>query len=304
MTDTATDKPAGEQEPAMVSGPPARDISQIEITEWDRREVPAVVVGGAGGSKRESRCQVVIRQSVLNQIHRHGLASQEIEVCGVRVGMVYHDDVGPWVYVECAIEGNHATGRAAQVTFTAETWTHIQDVMERDHRDKRILGWYHTHPGFGIFLSDMDVFIQENFFPEPWQVALVYDPKGKEEGVFLWKQGKPETDPLLLEADAPVEEQTTVVSKAKTVGGAAPAGGGGGGMGAMIGDVAQFVDRLEVLEKRQKMFIVVLCAFALVAVVWPLVVAAFLPDLMRREKPPAPPINLPSDDPTSRPLKL
>jgi proteasome lid subunit RPN8/RPN11 len=277
MTAKATIEPEGA----------ARDTSQIVVSDWARRDPPPFA------GKRVNRYQVVIRQSVLNQIHRHGQGAQEIEVCGVLVGNVYHDASGPWLYVEHAIEGNHAAGRAAQVTFTADTWTHIQDVMDRDFPDRRILGWYHTHPGFGIFLSDMDLFIQENFFPEPWQVALVYDPKAKEEGIFVWKQGKPDTDRFLVEADAPPEEVTTIVDQAKQV--LAMTGG-------PAADLTQYDRRLEAIERRQRLILTLLAVIGLLALAWPLAVAAFLPNVMQRKSAP-PPINLPSDDPTSRPVR-
>ena len=90
--------------------------------------------------------------------------------------------------MEHAIAGtNGAASRSTNVTFTAETWQHIHDTMDRDHPDEKILGWYHTHPGFGIFLSDMDIFICDNFFNLPWQVAFVYDPQSGEEGNFIWR---------------------------------------------------------------------------------------------------------------------
>jgi proteasome lid subunit RPN8/RPN11 len=289
MPDVEDKSTEGEPTPADAT---VRDVSQIVVADWQSRELPAVSGGG-----RDKKFQAVIRQSVLNQIHRHGKSSDDIEVCGVLVGSVFHDSAGPWLHVQHAIEGNHATQRAAQVTFTAETWTHIQSIMDRQYPELRILGWYHTHPGFGIFLSDMDVFIQENFFPEPWQVALVYDPKAKEEGVFLWKGGKPVPEAFLLEADGPVEEATAVVTAAKEV------SGGGTRAGEMVGEVAQFAHRLEAIEKRQKMIMVMLAVIGLIALAWPLVVTAFLPELLQ-QKQSHPPINLPSDDPTSRPLKL
>src|SRR6266702_6329200 len=101
----------------------------------------------------------------------------------------------------------------------------------------------------------MDVFIQDNFFPEPLEVALVYDPKAKEEGLFLWKRGKPDTDPFLLEEDAPVEAVTTTVKQAKEI---TPQSG-------MIGDVAEYVGRLEAIEKRQKIILVLLAIIGLIA---------------------------------------
>jgi len=290
MPDVAT-KPEGEANAPPAQSQPPRDVGQILFTDWERRDVPAAVTGN-----RENRFQVVVKQSALNEIHRHGLSSPEIEVCGVLVGNVYHDPSGPWLYVEHAIRGNHATQRAAQVTFTAETWEEIQGKMDRDYPDRRILGWYHTHPSFGIFLSDMDVFIQENFFAEPWQVALVYDPRAAEEGLFLWKSGKPATEPFLLEKDADVEQPTKVVTTAKEV--SAPSGGGGG----MVGDVAQFADRLDAVERRQKVILAFLALIGLIAIAWPMVVHIYLPDLLQ-QKQGNPPINLPSDDPTSRPFK-
>ena len=182
-----------------------KDVSQLNPAEFPSRALPTTISNG----QREPRFQAVVRQSALNTLHRHGL-SQDVEVCGVLVGTIHRDPSGPWLYVTDAIEGDHATSRAAQVTFTAETWAHIQSVMDRDHPDKRILGWYHTHPGFGIFLSEMDLFIQENFFPLPWQVALVYDPKANEEGLFIWKDNKPTVEVFLTEPDQPKQNDTFI----------------------------------------------------------------------------------------------
>lgn len=291
MSNTAIDHTDEDGPPAHDADAP-RDTSQIVVADWIRRDPPA----SAGA--REPRYQVVVRQSVLNKIHAHGHSVDGIEVCGVLVGNVHRDAFGPWLYVEQAIEGNGATERAAQVTFTAETWAHIQTVMDRDYPDRRILGWYHTHPGFGIFLSDMDVFIQDNFFGEPWQVALVYDPKAKEEGTFLWKSGKPQPDPFLIEADAPVAEQTKMILQARDVGalaGEIPGNPGGG-------NVSQLGERLDAIEQRQRLILTLIAVVALLALAWPLAVVAFLPGARKQSTPP--PITLPSDDPTSRPMKF
>jgi len=39
--------------------------------------------------------------------------------------------------------------------------------MDAQFADKKIVGWYHSHPGFGIFLSEYDLFIHRNFFTAP-----------------------------------------------------------------------------------------------------------------------------------------
>jgi len=136
--------------------------------------------------------RVVIRQSVLNAIHEHGLSAPHIEVCGVVIGDVEDRSDNCTIHVTDMIKGQGTQATAGSVTFTAETWTDIQQQMDEKYEDKRIVGWYHTHPGFGIFLSPMDMFIHENFFDLPWQIALVHDPVNLEQGVFTWQKGKVE----------------------------------------------------------------------------------------------------------------
>lgn len=106
----------------------------------------------------------------------HAKESLEAEVCGVLVGQIGEDDEGVFVHVEAIIRGNAATSAATHVTFTQATWEAIYEALERDHPRQRIVGWYHTHPGFGVEFSEMDIFVQRNFFPGPTQIALVTDP--------------------------------------------------------------------------------------------------------------------------------
>jgi proteasome lid subunit RPN8/RPN11 len=126
--------------------------------------------------------------------HRHILAhsrtNTSMELCGVLVGRVLKDAFGPFALVDGIIRGEHAENHGAQVTFTQETWAHIFAELDRSHAGKTIIGWYHTHPGFGIFLSPMDMFIQEHFFNLPSQTAFVVDPCSGNEGLFQWRDGK------------------------------------------------------------------------------------------------------------------
>jgi proteasome lid subunit RPN8/RPN11 len=177
--------------------PAEQDLSAIRVGEWGMREFPL------GPRDHPTRRQVIFRQSVLNDIYTHGRGAPDVEVCGVLVGNVYHDAMGPFVFVEANIRGNFSSGKAAQVTFTAKTWAHIQDVMDRDYPDLRILGWYHTHPGHGIFLSDMDLFIHKNFFSLPWHLAFVFDPQNQEEGLFAWRTGNMVIESFVVQKDAP-----------------------------------------------------------------------------------------------------
>ena len=189
-----------------------RDVAAIRADEWPLRPLTALL------GVREKCFQVVFRQSVLDEIHLHGQNSTEIEICGVLIGTGYRDSQGPYLLVEHCIRGSSARTKATSVTFTAETWAEIQNVMDRDFPDAKMVGWYHTHPGFGIFLSDMDVFICDNFFNLPWQVAFVYDPLGGDEGNFIWRAGRPEREAILIEDDVtPKSAEIPLISVAEAV---------------------------------------------------------------------------------------
>ncbi|MFI5401406.1 MAG: hypothetical protein ACHQ1G_00495, partial [Planctomycetota bacterium] len=120
-----------------------------------------------------------------------GGADTSREIGGILVGQLCRDAAGPYVRIDTTIDALHAEEKGAELTFTHATWNHISEEMDRHHKDRRIVGWYHTHPGFGIFLSDRDQFIHRGFFNLPHQIALVYDPKRREHGVFAWHENEP-----------------------------------------------------------------------------------------------------------------
>lgn len=123
--------------------------------------------------------------AIRDRIEEHVFAETEREVGGVLVGYLTDGEAT----VEAAIPALKAAEGAMNVTFTHEVWADVLDTVERDHPGRRIVGWYHSHPGFGLFLSEYDSFIQANFFAEPGMLALVVDPLAGEQGWFTWADG-------------------------------------------------------------------------------------------------------------------
>src|SRR5215472_11669242 len=125
---------------------------------------------------------VVMEAEVARKIRQHARTSMKAEVCGVLIGNTEHERMT----VEACIAGINAAQGGAHVTFTQDTWEHIYKIKDKEYPDEKIVGWYHSHPGFGVFLSEHDLFIQQNFFSNPQQVAWVYDPHTDEEGCLGW----------------------------------------------------------------------------------------------------------------------
>jgi proteasome lid subunit RPN8/RPN11 len=162
-------------------GSPGTDISQIDLNDAEALSFPRSL---------PSEYRVVISPEAFTIIREHAASDTSVELCGVLAGRLGKDEKGPYLLVEQAIRGIATRRTGSQVTFTHETWEQIHGEMESRFAELRIVGWYHTHPGFGIFLSDMDQFIQDNFFNLPHNVAFVYDPISEERGLFIWKNGR------------------------------------------------------------------------------------------------------------------
>ena len=135
--------------------------------------------------------RIFISENAFDRATERGQAELTREVGGVLIGRVHQDELGPFVKVDATIDALYAEEKETELTFTQETWDYIHKELESKHEGKKIVGWYHTHPGFGIFLSDRDLFIHQSFFNLPYQIALVYDPKSHEHGVFSWRDNEP-----------------------------------------------------------------------------------------------------------------
>jgi proteasome lid subunit RPN8/RPN11 len=122
---------------------------------------------------------------VREQVYAHVFGNADREVGGVLIGRVARQSAIP--LVTAAIAAASAQEGRAELTFTQDAWEHVHRVLARDFPSDQIVGWYHSHPGFGIFLSEHDLFIHRNFFSGASQIALVVDPLKGEEGVFGWQ---------------------------------------------------------------------------------------------------------------------
>jgi proteasome lid subunit RPN8/RPN11 len=128
-----------------------------------------------------------VTRGVREQICNHVFSSLEAEVGGVLVGRA-RPDGSP--RITGSIPALEAEGARSRVTFTHDAWSRIHEILDRDFPGQSILGWYHSHPGFGIFLSEHDLFIHRNFFARSEQIAVVVDPHSGREGVFVWQGGE------------------------------------------------------------------------------------------------------------------
>lgn len=136
--------------------------------------------------------KVYIHQDVYKEMEKYASSDTAHELGTIMIGE-YSEDMGKMhVVISEFIYAKYTDASASTLTFTHETWDYVHREHDEKYPDKKIIGWQHTHPGYGIFLSNYDMFIQENFFNLPFQVAYVIDPVQHLRGFFQWKNGKVE----------------------------------------------------------------------------------------------------------------
>ena len=124
-------------------------------------------------------------------IERHALSDTSVELGGILLGKecLDHQTGQPFVWIAHSLEAKHYANTQASFTYTHDSWEEITRQRDQKFPDFDIVGWYHTHPSFGIFLSHHDLFIHQHFFAQPLQVAYVVDPINQTRGFFQWRDG-------------------------------------------------------------------------------------------------------------------
>ncbi len=129
---------------------------------------------------------VFVTQSAYIRICVHA-CSAEVEVGGALIGSWCMDEQTgeQFVVVKHVLPARHTRQGSVYLTFTQDTLVDLHEQIDKRYEDEKIVGWFHTHPRMGIFLSHYDTFLHNNFFPEPWQVALVVEPFSSVAGFFI-----------------------------------------------------------------------------------------------------------------------
>ena len=142
----------------------------------------------AYGNPEPNDLPVFLDLDALRDMEEHAASDTSVELGGVLLGGQYYDDDGqPFVVVTDSLRARHYQSTKGSFKFTHETWSQISRERDQFPPELQMVGWYHTHPDWGVFLSGMDMFICENFFNKPLDVALVIDPCRGDRGVFQWE---------------------------------------------------------------------------------------------------------------------
>ncbi|CAA0821689.1 26S proteasome non-ATPase regulatory subunit 14 homolog [Striga hermonthica] len=145
---------------------------------------------GAGGALRhpppdsptlDTSEQVYISSLALLKMLKHGRAGVPMEVMGLMLG----EFVDEYTVRVVDVFAMPQSGTGVSVEAVDHVFqTNMLDMLKQTGRPEMVVGWYHSHPGFGCWLSGVDINTQQSFEAlNQRAVAVVVDPiqsvKGK-----------------------------------------------------------------------------------------------------------------------------
>ncbi|KAL1747485.1 JAB1/Mov34/MPN/PAD-1 ubiquitin protease-domain-containing protein [Schizophyllum fasciatum] len=143
---------------------------------------------GRGGPQARAETTVADNGEVIHisslallKMLKHGRAGVPMEVMGLMLGEFIDDYTVQVIDVFAMPQSG--------TTVTVESVDHVfqqkmVDMLKQTGRPEMVVGWYHSHPGFGCWLSNVDINTQQSFESlNSRSVAVVIDPiqsvKGK-----------------------------------------------------------------------------------------------------------------------------
>lgn len=145
------------------------------------------IVRGMENKGAKPALNVFITQNAYVRMCAHAGSELDNEVGGWMAGKHCQDSISgeSFIVIDTILLAQYTNQGPAHLTFTGDSQVEMLNTLETSYPNKVLVGWYHTHPRMGVFLSQWDIWLHQNFFPEPWQVALVIEPFSSIGGVFI-----------------------------------------------------------------------------------------------------------------------
>ena len=127
--------------------------------------------------------KVFITSRVIDRISRD--VNRPVERIGLLMGTL--EDGSLWV--NDIIPGGTEMSEVHCV-FPPQRLAQVANDILEGKIEGRIVGWYHSHPGHGLFLSQTDLETHMQFYQfSPFALSLVADPKSGEFGIWIYENG-------------------------------------------------------------------------------------------------------------------
>ncbi|MDX1579720.1 MAG: hypothetical protein R3266_14635, partial [Gemmatimonadota bacterium] len=117
--------------------------------------------------------ELFVAQAALRDIRQHLVPATTPEPFGFLIGQV---NFCPWtelpyVLIDAVRRETDSLPSSSEIDRFRHAW--LAAAKDARHRRAELIGWYHRHGVLGLRMSEWDLKLQDEFFPEPWQCALI-----------------------------------------------------------------------------------------------------------------------------------
>lgn len=162
-------------------------MRQIEFGDFIEFNLPKekMPISGASGSKYG--VSIYIIQEVQRSIISYLKQNPRNESGGLLIGYPFvdmDDSNRKFVFITGHFPTNSANFGPTHFSVSPEELFQARPEIEKEFPGLVVVGWYHSHPGHGIFLSRQDMSIVEKIYNSDWHLAYVVDTLKNEDGFF------------------------------------------------------------------------------------------------------------------------
>lgn len=123
---------------------------------------------------------IVIANEILERIR------SEIDVPHEQIGLLIGELSDNHLVVNDAISGTSSASRSLSI-LSSEILAEVADDILNGRIDGRIIGWYHSHLGSGVFMSPIDIETHSRLLQFSNDViAMVMDSVANQFGIFIY----------------------------------------------------------------------------------------------------------------------
>ncbi len=139
---------------------------------WNPPAAPGATSPG-GRSTSRSPYPIFFQQEAVIALQDHLKSSPTQAIFGFLIGDVYRDPENGALYtvIDKTLKLSQPIYGDKTEVVVSRLWDRMQEQLKK--AAGTLLGWYHSHPGQGGFLTTHDVETHEKFFTEPWHVAIL-----------------------------------------------------------------------------------------------------------------------------------
>lgn len=138
---------------------------------WNPPAAPGTTSPGRPSSR--SPYPIFFQQEAVIALQDHLKSSPTQAIFGFLIGDVYRDpETGVlYILIDKTLKLSQPIYGDKTEVVVGRLWDRMQEQLTKANAN--LLGWYHSHPGQGGFLTAHDVETHDKYFTDPWHVAVL-----------------------------------------------------------------------------------------------------------------------------------